>query len=158
PVIDLGDIRASKREAEAGARRLAGEEARRPFELARGPLLRVRLLRLGPDDHVAPVVLHHIFSDGWSVGVLDRAVAALYAAYEAGRLSPLPELSVQYADYAAWQRQWLRGDALERQLAYWKERLAHTVPLDVPGDRPRPAALTYRGACVRFDLPAALGE
>src|SRR5262249_52431164 len=109
-------------------------------------------------DHVALVVMHHIVSDGWSVGVLHRELAALYAAYAAGRPSPLPELSVQYADYAAWQRQWLRGDALERQLAYWKERLAHTVPLDGPGDRPRPAALTYRGACVRFDLPAALGE
>jgi len=156
PVIDLSDLPAGEREPEA--RRLAGEEARRPFHLAAGPLLRVTLLRLAPDEHVALVVLHHIVSDGWSVGVLNRELGALYEAYAAGRPSRLPDLPLQYADYAVWQRQWLQGDVLDKQLAYWKERLADIAPLDVPADRPRPSALTYRGASLRFDLPVGLAE
>src|SRR5215207_82440 len=119
PVTDLGHLGAELREAEA--RRLAAEEARRPFDLAAGPLLRVQLLRLADDEHVALLTMHHIVSDGWSMGVLVREVAALYEAFAAGRPSPLAELPVQYADYAAWQRERLQGEVLDRQLAYWRE-------------------------------------
>jgi amino acid adenylation domain-containing protein len=154
PLIDLSGLAADEREAEVGRR--AETEARAPFDLAGGPLLHATLLRLAPEDHVVLVVLHHIIADGWSIGVLNREVAALYEAYVAGRPSPLPEPPVQYADYAAWQRRWLQGAALEKQLAYWKERLAGAAALDLPADRPRPAAPSYRGAAVRFALPANL--
>src|SRR5262249_55511975 len=143
---------------EAEALRRAAAEARRPFDLARGPLLRVTLLRLAPQEHLVVVVIHHIASDGWSIGVLNREVAALYGAYAADRPSPLPELPGQYADYAAWQRHWLTGAALEKQLAYWRERLAGAVALELPTDNPRPAAPSYRGATLHFALPAAVAE
>src|SRR5262249_57351053 len=134
------------------------QEARRPFDLARGPLLRTTLVRgAEEEEHTLLVVLHHIVADGWSVGVLEREVAALYGAYAEGRPSPLPALPVQYADYAAWQRDWPQDKALERQLAYWKERLAGLpAALDLSADRPRPASPTYRGAAHRFALPAAV--
>ena len=101
--------------------------------------------------------MHHIISDGWSMGVLVREVAALYEAFSQGRPSPLPELPVQYADYAAWQRQWLQGEALEAQLAYWREQLAGAPQLlELPTDKPRPAAQSYRGATSTRVMPAAL--
>jgi hypothetical protein len=154
PMLDLSDLPAGEREAEMGRR--AEAEARQPFDLACGPLLRVRLLRLAPEEHVVLLVMHHIVSDGWSIGVLNREVAALYGAYAAGRPTPLPELAVQYGDYAAWQRGWLRGEALENQLVYWKERLAGAGALDLPADHPRPAAPSHRGSTLRFALPAEL--
>ncbi|HEU0298359.1 MAG TPA: amino acid adenylation domain-containing protein, partial [Longimicrobium sp.] len=136
------------------ALRRAQEEAEAPFDLARGPLFRARLLRVAPDEHVLLLTLHHAVSDGWSTGVLFRELSALYAAFAEGRPSPLPEPPVQYADFAAWQRQALSGDALEAQLAYWKARLADApAVLALPTDHPRPAARTRRGGCERLQLP-----
>ncbi|HZH12946.1 MAG TPA: condensation domain-containing protein, partial [Archangium sp.] len=131
--VDLRALPESSREAEA--RRLAIEEAARPFELARGPLLRTTLLRLDEQQHVLLMTVHHIVSDGWSMGVLVREVAALYQAFSAGRPSPLPELPLQYADYALWQRDWLQGEALDSQLSWWKQHLAGAPhALELPTD------------------------
>ncbi|HEX2094523.1 MAG TPA: non-ribosomal peptide synthase/polyketide synthase, partial [Longimicrobiaceae bacterium] len=153
PVVDLAGLAGEAREAEA--RRWVEEEARRPFDLERGPLLRARLLRLGGDEHVLLLALHHIVSDGWSMGVLTRELSALYGAFRRGDPSPLPPLPVQYADYAVWQRSWLAGDALERQLAWWRERLAGAPPLlELPTDRPRSAAREPRAGRVAFAVPA----
>jgi amino acid adenylation domain-containing protein len=141
------------------ARRLAAAEAARPFDLAAGPLLRTSLVRLGEEDHLALVTFHHIVSDGWSMGVFLAELAALYGALSRGEASPLPELPVQYADFAVWQRSWLAGDVLEAELAYWRQQLAG-VPgqLDLPTDRPRPAVQTYRGHRLAVDLPRELAE
>ena len=114
PVEDLSA--SSEADREAAVRQRAGEEARRPFDLAAGPLFRAALLRLGGEDHVLLLSMHHVVSDGWSMGVLFRELSALYAAYREGGESPLPELAVQYADYAVWQREQLAGEALDRQL------------------------------------------
>ena len=122
PVVDLGGLAGAQRETEI--RRRAGEEARRPFDLGQGPLVRVALLRLDDQDHVLLLTLHHIVADGWSMGVFVREMAALYAAFMAGAPSPLPELPIQYADFAHWQRQWFRGEVLEQQLSYWRTQLA----------------------------------
>src|SRR5262249_49669939 len=113
---------------------LAGEEARRLFDLERGPALRAHLLELDAQEHVLLLSMHHIVSDGWSMGVLVRELSALYEASVVGRESPLPELPVQYADYAEWQRTWLSGEELERQLDYWRERLTDLPPLNLPAD------------------------
>ena len=147
-VTDLSGWPATERDARAeGEARI---EAETPFDLARGPLIRARLLRLGAEEHIALVTMHHIVSDGWSIGVLIDEVAALYAAYVEGRPSPLPELAVQYADYAHWQRQWLAGEVLDEQLAYWKEQLSGAPTLlALPTDRPRPAVQSY----ARRDAP-----
>ncbi len=144
----------------AALRRLLSEEARRPFRLERGPLLRVTLLRLAPSEHVLLFVMHHIVSDGWSMRVLVGELGALYAAFVAGRPSPLPELPVQYADYAAWQREWLRGEVLDRQLAYWRGRLegAGEAALELPADRRRPAAMSHGGAREELALGAGLAR
>ncbi|HEX2094416.1 MAG TPA: condensation domain-containing protein, partial [Longimicrobiaceae bacterium] len=157
PVVDLSA--ASEEAQEATARRLFQEEARRPFDLERGPLLRTRLLRLSPEEHVLFLSMHHIVSDGWSMGVFFREVEALYDAFARGEPSPLPELEVQYADYAVWQRQWLGGEALERRLAWWRERLAGArAVLEVPTDHPRRAAPGYRGARVARTLHREVTE
>jgi amino acid adenylation domain-containing protein len=157
PVEDLSGLGEADREA--AARRRAGEEARRAFDLSAGPLFRAVLLRLGAEEHVLLLSMHHIVSDGWSLGVLFREFSALYEAYRAGRESPLAELPVQYADYAVWQRQQLEGAVLERQLAYWRERLAGAPELlELPVDHPRPAVRTYRGASVPVELSAELLE
>jgi amino acid adenylation domain-containing protein len=143
----------------AEARRLAAEEAARPFDLAAGPVFRPRLLRLDADEHVLLLSMHHIASDAWSVGVLFRELSALYAAHLEGAPSPLPELPVQYADYAAWQRRALRGETLDAQLAYWRARLdGAPALLELPTDRPRPAVQTYRGAHARIAFPPQLLE
>jgi len=144
---------------EAVARRRAGEEAARPFDLAAGPLFRASLLRLGEEDHVLLISMHHVVSDGWSLGVLFRELSALYAAYRDGGESPLPELGVQYADYAVWQREQLAGEVLDRQLAYWREQLAGAPELlELPTDHPRPAVQTYGGATVPVRFSAELLE
>ncbi len=144
-------------EAEARLQWLAGDEAQTPFALATGPLIRARLLRVGEDEHVVLITLHHIISDGWSIGVLMQELAALYAAFSEGRPSPLPALALQYADYAAWQRAWLDGEALQVQLAYWKGQLAGAPPLlTLPTDRPRPAVQSFRGDLVRFRISAGV--
>ena len=135
---------------ESEALRLAREDAAAPFDLARGPLVRFRLLRLSQQEHVLLLSFHHIAADGWSLGIWVRELSALYAAFAQGEPSPLPELAVQYADYAAWQREWLQGEVLEGQLAYWREHLSGLeAGLELPADRPRPAVPSYRGGSER---------
>ena len=151
PLVDLSTL--DPEVAESAATQLARDEAQRPFDLSAGPLLRVTLLRLSEEEHVLLFTLHHIVSDGWSMGLLVREVAALYRAYQAGEDSPLEELPVQYADYAQWQRGWLQGEVLERQLAYWRQQLAGAPPvLELPTDRARPVVQSYRGAAWEFRL------
>ncbi len=152
PVVDLRALP----EAELAAGRLAAEEALRPFDLARGPLLRGTLLRLGEEDHVLCLTMHHVVSDGWSMDVLTREVSAFYEAFSRGAEPRLPELPVQYADFAVWQRAWLSGPTLEAQLAYWRERLAGAPAfLELPTDRPRPAAKGHRGGMRALRIGAA---
>ncbi|HEX2077347.1 MAG TPA: amino acid adenylation domain-containing protein, partial [Longimicrobium sp.] len=155
PVVDVVEGPAEER-LEA-ARRMAAEEADSPFDLERGPLFRPCLLRLAGDDHVLVLTLHHAVTDGWSQGVMYRELAELYAAALRSEAAALPALPVQYADFAAWQREALRGEALEAQLAWWRERLAGAPPLlALPWDRPRPAAQSFRGAREWVELPAEL--
>jgi amino acid adenylation domain-containing protein len=154
PLVDLSALAAAPRDGET--RRLALAEARRPFDLEREPPLRLVLLRTGAGAAVLLLTLHHIAGDGWSAEVLTRELAALYAAFGAGRPSPLPELPVQYADYAVWQRQWLRGEALAAHLAHWRRLLGGGPPaLRLPADRPRPPLPSHRGARLSRRLPAA---
>jgi amino acid adenylation domain-containing protein/non-ribosomal peptide synthase protein (TIGR01720 family) len=155
PVTDLSHLPLARKEAEA--RRIAEEESQRPFDLARGPLLRARLLRLDEDEHLAMLTLHHIISDGWSAGILIREIAALYRAFNTGLPSPFAELPIQYADFATWQRRWLQGEALDTQLAYWKGKLGgDRAALQLPTDRPRPAIQRFRGAHESLALGAGL--
>ncbi len=152
--VDLRGLPAAEREAKA--QRLAIEEAQQPFNLQRGPLLRVTILQLGEQDHILLLTMHHIVSDGWSMGVLFRELAALYKAFSSGHPSPLPELPIQYADFAHWQRQWLQGEVLKTQLAYWTEHLAGDLPvLQLPTDRPRSAVKTFNGSkqCLELSPP-----
>ena len=142
---------------EAELKRLAAAEAAAPFDLERGPLIRGRLVRLGEEDHALLATMHHIVSDGWSMGVLTGELSALYAAFSQGREDPLPPLAVQYADYALWQRRWLEGEVLKRQAAYWQEALAGAPALlTLPLDRPRPAEQSFAGASVEVRLGAEL--
>ena len=155
PLVELTTDDAAERDAEL--QRLIEEEARRPFDLARGPLLRATLIRLSAAEHIVLHSLHHIVSDGWSTAILMREVAALYAAFAANQPSPLAELPIQYADYAQWQREWLQGEVLEAQLAYWRRQLADAPALlPLRAARPRPAQQTYRGATRRQHLSAPL--
>jgi hypothetical protein len=121
-VVDLSTLDEAERTAET--ERLLASESARPFNLSRGPLLRMSLIRLGEEEHVALVTMHHIVSDGWSIGVLVHEVAALYSAYVRGEESPLAELPIQYADFAHWQRNWLQGEVLAAELDYWRAELA----------------------------------
>ncbi len=158
PVVDLSDLSEPERWAEV--RRMAGEEGKTPFDLERGPLLRASLLRLSEEEHVALFTVHHISSDGWSMDVLNREVTTIYEAYKLGQPSPLPELTIQYADFAVWQRQWLQGAVLDKQLDYWTKQLADAPPLmELPADRPRPPMQTYRGSVcgVRVSPPVVKG-
>ncbi|HZF09879.1 MAG TPA: non-ribosomal peptide synthase/polyketide synthase [Thermoanaerobaculia bacterium] len=153
PQVDLGGLP----DPAAEGFHLARMAARRPFDLTRAVLPRAVLFRLSPGEHLLVLVLHHIAADGWSLGVLLDELLALYAAHRSGRPSPLAELPLQYADFAVWQRHWLRGEVLERALAYWPDHLAG-VPsrLDLPTDRPRPAVESQRGAWEEVELPPAL--
>ncbi|HET6232844.1 MAG TPA: amino acid adenylation domain-containing protein [Longimicrobiaceae bacterium] len=154
PVVDLS----ASPEAESEVRRLSAEEARAPFDLNAGPLFRTLLLRSSSTEHVLVLTMHHVVSDGWSMGVLLGELSALYPAFEAGQPSPLPELPLQYADHAVRQREQLAGAALERQAAYWKEALSGApAMLELPADRPRPPVQSMRGAAYAFPLPAAAG-
>ena len=156
-ITDLRDQAEDERESEA--RRLARIEAGAPFDLARGPLLRVKLLQLGEQDHVLLVTMHHIVSDAWSVGIMVREFRQLYQAYVEGKQEAgLPLLRIQYADFAAWQRQWLQGEVLQQQLDYWRTQLADAPLLDLPIDHPRPTLMSHRGAGVPIHLPAELAE
>ena len=133
------------------------QEAESPFDLATGPLIRLTLLRQGERRAVLAITMHHIISDGWSVGVLIQELTTLYDAYRQGQKSPLPPLTVQYADYTLWQRQWLQGDILETQLTYWQQQLADAPALlELPTDHPRPAVQTFRGRTYRATVPPTL--
>ncbi|HEX7239950.1 MAG TPA: amino acid adenylation domain-containing protein, partial [Longimicrobiaceae bacterium] len=151
PVEELSALPDEEREAELHRR--VRDEALLPFDLERGPLMRAGLLRMGHDDHVLLLTLHHVVSDGWSTGILLRELSALYAG------SPLPPLPVQYGDFAAWQRSWLSGEALERQLAWWRAKLAGAPPLlELPTDRPRPPVQGPEGGRLAFALPPETGR
>jgi acyl carrier protein len=155
PLVDLTAIPAGRREPEA--LRVQAADAVRGFDLVTGPLFRAALVRLDAADHLALLNTHHIVSDGWSMGVLIGELSALYRAFVAGRPSPLPELPVQYADFAVWQRRWLAGEALDRQLDYWRRALDGAIePLELPTDRPRPATQSFAGDTRSSLLPAAL--
>ncbi|HSU83995.1 MAG TPA: condensation domain-containing protein, partial [Thermoanaerobaculia bacterium] len=154
PAIDLAGLPEPARSAEAS--RLTARESLRPFALGSGPLFRAALLKLTEEHHVLLLSMHHVVSDGWSIEILVRELAALYDAFVAGRPSPLAELPVQYADFAVWQRRWLRGAALSRQLDYWRLQLAGApAGLDLPTDFPRPAVQTFNGAIRSAELPLA---
>ncbi|WP_246336116.1 condensation domain-containing protein, partial [Azomonas macrocytogenes] len=129
------------------------------FDLERGPLLRVKLLRLGDDDHVLVLTLHHIVSDGWSTPIMVDELIQLYEGYSQGREIQLPDLPIQYADYAAWQREWMEAGERERQLAYWTEKLGGEQSiLELPSDRPRPSVQSHRGVRLNLELDSQLTQ
>src|SRR5437667_1440089 len=132
------------------------EEAVCPFDLVTGPLLRAKLLRMGPEKHLLPLTIHHIVSDGWSLGVLHQELFTLYEAFILGHSSPRSELPIQYEDFAVWQRQYLQGDLLAGQLDYWRQQLKDLTTLDLPTDRPRPPMQTFTGATHEIHLPLTL--
>ena len=145
PLVDLRAL--GRQEAEDEVKRWAAQEGERPFDLAAGPLLRAHLLHLSDLEKVLVIAMHHIVSDGWSMGVFLHELAILYEAFSEDKPSPLPELPVQYADYAAWQREWMQGEVLEAQLSYWRKHLAGApTALEIATDRPRPAIQTFAGA------------
>ncbi len=154
PVIDLRNL--PEAEQDNQVRRLTTEEAQRSFNLSKDPLLRVTLLRLDESEYVLLLILHHIVSDGWSMGVLIREIAVLYAAISSEKPFPLPPLPIQYADFAHWQREWLQGEVLETQLTYWRQQLDGISVLNLPTNQPRPAVQTYRGATQLLQLPKSL--
>lgn len=157
PLIDLSGLAPEQRGAEV--LRLATPDRQAPFDLARGPLLRVGLMRLAQEEHVLLATLHHIVSDAWSTWIIVREVAAVYTALRTGQRPQLPLLPIQYADFAVWQRRWLQGEVLESELAYWKSCLAGApLVLDLPTDLPRPAVQSFRGALRMRLLPVALAE
>jgi amino acid adenylation domain-containing protein len=157
PLLDLSHLPQDEREAQV--RRMASEEASHPFNLSVGPLLRVTLVRLAEEEHVVLLTMHHIVSDGWSMSILIREVAALYEAYIEGGESPLAEMEIQYGDFAVWQREWLSGEVLEEQLSYWREQLADApAVLELPTDYPRPAVQSHHGASESLALSIELSE
>ncbi|MEH2405965.1 MAG: amino acid adenylation domain-containing protein [Nostoc sp.] len=157
PVVDLQKLPDADREKEV--LRLATKEAQMPFNLVEGSLLRCTLLRLDEAEYVLLFTMHHIISDGWSKGILIREIATLYKAFSTGEFSPLAELAIQYADFAAWQRKWLQGDVLQSQISYWKKQLegAPSV-LELPTDHPRSAVQTFQGASYSFELSVELSQ
>ncbi|MEH2123776.1 amino acid adenylation domain-containing protein [Nostoc sp.] len=174
--LSVIDLQQSEKEQFHEVKRLIAEEVERPFNLSKAPLVRVTLLRLGEASHVLLLVMHHIISDGWSIAIFMQELSALYEAFSQGvpslrsrsvsqtdathsyslllqRGTPLPELPIQYADFAVWQRQWLQGEVLETQLNYWKQQLAGAPPLlELPTDRPHPPVQTFRGNSESFVL------
>ena len=157
PRIPVEPVDAAEGERKPAALRIVAEEQARPFDLAKGPLFRARMLRLGEDDHVLVLAMHHIVTDGWSIGVLYRELCASYAAYVAGREPELAPLPIQYADYAVWER--AQAGRMEEQLAYWRTTLRGAPALlDLPLDRLRPAIQTHAGGMVRLVHPPEFGE
>ncbi|MCA1682213.1 MAG: condensation domain-containing protein, partial [Actinobacteria bacterium] len=152
PVLDLSGLAEDERRSELD--RMLAQEAWRPFDLARGPLMRIRLVRLGAAEHVLSVMLHHIITDGWSSGVLTSDLAELYRAELTGTTPQLAVLPVQYADFAVWQRGQLTSAIAEEQLSYWRSQLVDAPALELPTDRPRPAVHTTNGALLDFVIPA----
>jgi natural product biosynthesis luciferase-like monooxygenase protein/amino acid adenylation domain-containing protein len=156
-VVDLRKF--SEAERELRFQRLADEETQWSFDLAHGPLIRMKLLRMDEQAHVLLLTMHHIISDGWSISVLISEMSALYESFTSGRPASLPELSIQYADYAVWQQKWLQGEILDEQLGYWKRQLAGAPNvLELPADRQRPPAQTFRGASVSSELSKSLSD
>ncbi|HZE63356.1 MAG TPA: amino acid adenylation domain-containing protein, partial [Pyrinomonadaceae bacterium] len=160
PIVELSALSESERELEA--RRLSREEVRRPFDLAHGPLIRALLLRLGEQEHIFLMTMHHIITDGWSVGVMHREFMDLYEAFVSGQPSPLPALKIQYPDYAVWHRQWFQGEVYESQLAYWKNQFKTLPPaLELPTDHARPliqAHKAFRGSKRKLTLSKELTQ
>src|SRR5262249_2415107 len=149
PTVDLTELADDAREQEA--QRLSAEEARRSFNLSEIPLLRAILIALDLQDYILLLTMHHIISDGWSMGIVVREMALLYEAFSKCRPSTLAELPLQYGDFTLWQREWLQTGVLEDQLAYWRQKLGCELrALQLPTDRPRPPIQTYRGATERF--------
>src|SRR4028119_2348513 len=162
PVIDLRELPADERELQA--KQLVTQESQRPFNLATGPLLRLMLLKLDETEHILLLNLRHIICDDWSIGVLIRELSAIYTAFAQNQPSPLPELPLQYADFAHWQREWLQGEGVETQVAYWRQHLRGITVLNLPSDRPKPSSRDipverlYRGATKFLELPPSLSE
>jgi hypothetical protein len=154
--IDLSELPAHEREP--ALQSLLKEEALQPFDLSRGPLIRSRLWRLAPHNHVLALNMHHIVFDAWSMGVLFREISALYQAYGSEKPSPLRELPIQYADYALRLRESLQGENLDNQLSYWRQQLDGLSTLQLPTDYPRPALQTYRGSSRSIELSTQLTE
>ena len=153
--IELGG---SVHECEAKVRLWVRQESSTPFDLARGPLVRVKVLRLSEREHVMLVTMHHIVSDGWSMEIIVREFSRLYEAHRNGEEAKLPKLPVQYADHAIWQREWLQGEVLKRQIDYWKKQLQEVETLELPVDRPRPALMSQHGARIKVELSADLTQ
>lgn len=157
PVTDLSDLSGTKLDQEV--KRLVDAEAERPFDLEQGPLLRAMLLKLSAEQHGFFVVFHHLIMDGWSMDILMDELMACYESFSANKPTSLPELPLQYADFAAWQRKWTTGNVLDEQLAYWKKQLNGDLPvLEIPTDHPRPPRMSYRGGDLSFDLTKDLTE
>ncbi len=156
PIIDLRQLPQAEREIQA--RRLTTQEAQRPFNLSTDSLLQVKLLWLDETQYILLLTMHHIVSDGWSIGVLIQEIAALYTAFASNQSSPLPKLTIQYADFAYWQRQWLQGEVLKKQLSYWQKQLDGISMLNLPTDRPRLAVQTYQGARQPLQLSKSLSK
>jgi non-ribosomal peptide synthetase component F len=154
PQLDLSAIAEIHREVKV--QQLANEEASRPFNLATGPLMRTTLVRLIAQEHLLLMTIHHIAADGWSMGILYRELSDLYEAFLTGHDSPLPELPIQYADFAVWQREWLQGKKLDEQLTFWKEQLREITTLQLPTDHPRPSVQTFHGAKHTIEFPQDL--
>jgi amino acid adenylation domain-containing protein len=156
-MLDLQNLPEEERENEA--RRIAEEEARKPFNIVQGPLIRAKLICISRQDHIMLLFIHHIIFDGWSGEVFNSELTALYRAFSRNQPSPLPPLEIQYADFAVWQRQWLNGETFQRQLAYWKTQLSGKLPvLELPTNNPRPAVAASRGSKKYWKLPNSLTE
>ncbi len=156
PIIDLTGLNESQREVRA--EQLAAAESRRAFDLTTGPLIRTTLLKLDREDWVFLLAMHHIICDGWSLTVFLNELSTIYACFSRGEPSPLPELPVQYADFAVWQRKWLQSEVLDQQLNYWRERLRGLSTLQLPTDYPRPTIQSHRGASVPLEFPPSLHD
>jgi hypothetical protein len=155
--IDLSSFAGDDQQREW--KRVVKEEGRKPFDLSKAPLFRVAMIHLGTREHKLLLTIHHIIADEWSMELVHDEITQLHEAFSYGRPSPLAELPIQYADFAAWQRDWLTGDALERQESYWKKELAGApTVLELPTDKPRLAAQSFNGAIESFKLPKDLSD
>jgi amino acid adenylation domain-containing protein len=159
-ILEVVDLSGEDEDEPADSRveHLARREAQQPFDLGTGPLLRAKLLRLADEEHILLLTVHHIAADGWSFGILIREFSALYESFLQGRPAGLPDLPLQYADFAVWQNNWLRGEALEGQLAYWRGQLDSLTPLELPTDFPRPAVASHKGETITFQLDEELSR
>ena len=157
PLIDLMELDDEERQQEA--KRIADEEAEQPFDLTTAPLVRARLIKIGEKDYIGLITTHEIMSDMWSLLVLLRELAVMYGALSTGTTPPLPELPLQYVDYAAWQREWFKGEVLQKQLEYWKQHLEGAPPtLELLTDHPRPPVQSFNGAMENFAFSSELSE